>query len=147
MVLSEPETASVGLDLARDQLSEQLSGADADDVKSLGFLAADIAGVVALVSVHRELNRFWWISTLAFVVAAGLLIWALRRQDFRSGPDPLEVYFSASPTPALDAINGLQTARRDIVDKRSQRRRVYQASLVVFVISMVGSTVSFLVVH
>jgi hypothetical protein len=141
------EGANIGLALARDQLSEQLSGADSDDVKALGYLAVDIAAIAALVAAHAMLNRYWWASIVGFACSAAFLMFALRRQEFPSGPNPLEVYASMSASPRLDSIIALVGARLEVIRLRSTRRRFYQWSVWLLVVTSVGSVIGLLEVH
>jgi len=115
----EPTGSEMALSLARDQLSEQLSGVDSDDVKTLGYLGVDVAAALGVVAVHGQLNRFWGAYVVGFAVAALLAIVAIQRHVFYSGPDPLEVYFDVSPSPRLDVVNALVAARDEVKTPRS----------------------------
>jgi hypothetical protein len=65
--------ARISFQLSRDQLGAELSGADSDDFKALGFLAVDVAAIALLVTVHKDLSRYWWTLTFGFALAAALL--------------------------------------------------------------------------
>ncbi|MBJ7594912.1 MAG: hypothetical protein JF886_08630 [Candidatus Dormibacteraeota bacterium] len=87
-VPAEPAGSDIALTLARDQLSEQLSGVDSDDVKTLGYLGVDVAAAIGVVAVHGSLDRFWAAYVAGFALAAVLAIITLQRRVFYSGPDP-----------------------------------------------------------
>lgn len=92
---AEPPAATIALALARDQLGAQLAAADSDDVKALGYLAVDVAGSAALFATRDTLNSRWWWPTVGLAVAALRLIFALLKERYPGGPEPLEVYFAA----------------------------------------------------
>ncbi len=137
---AEPTSASIALELARDQLAAQLAAADSDDVKALGYLAVDVAGSAALFATRDTLNARWWWPTIGLAAAALLLILALLKERYPSGPEPLEVYFGDSETPILDATFAVTAAREEVRRLRSRPRRAwaYRGSLTLTGISVVG---------
>lgn len=145
----EGEAARLAVDLARDQLAEQLAAIDGDDVKALGFLAVEIAAMASLFASRRSLDSLWWLPSIGFGLAAALLMGALSRRRFRPGKEPLEVYFTDSKTPALDVVLALRAARLQIVQIRGSRWRrwPYNLSLVLLAVSVVGGGLTLLGVH
>lgn len=145
----EGEAARLAVDLARDQLAEQLAAIDGDDVKALGFLAVEIAAMASLFASRQSLDTLWWLPCIGFGLAAALLMGALSRRRFRPGKEPLEVYFTDSTTPALDVVLALRAARLQIVQIRGSRWRrwPYNLSLALLAVSVVGGGVTLLGVH
>ena len=57
-VSPEEAAAEMAVNLARDQLLAELSRADGDDVRALGFLAFDLAGAAVIIAARASLDRF-----------------------------------------------------------------------------------------
>ena len=148
-VSEDADTARLAVDLARDQLAQQLAAGDSDDVKALGFLAVELAAMATLFASRDSLNAIWWLPCCGFAVAAVLLLLALRRRSFHVGPEPLEVYFNPSATPSLDLVLELRAAREQVVQVRETRSRrwAYRASLVLLVLSLAGGGLTLLGVN
>jgi hypothetical protein len=127
-------SVGVAIDLARDQLGEQLRRADRDEVKALALLAVDAAGVASLFGNR---GHHWWVPAAAYALAALLLLYVLRRQDYPTGPDPRELYFRGAP---LEAVLALVEARDEVarLRRRFPRRAAYQAAIVLFLVATLG---------
>lgn len=147
--LEQREAARLAVNLARDQLAEQLAAVDSDDVKALGFLAVEVAAMAALFATRTSLDGLWWLPCSGFGLAAVLLMTALGRRRFRPGKEPLGIYFSDTLTPALDLVLALRAARLQIVQVRGSksRRLPYTLSLVLLVLSLVGGGLTLVGVH
>lgn len=138
----------LAFELATTQLAEQLNGADSDDVKSLGYLAVDVAGGAAIFAGHAGLNSFWPAYVAGFAIAAVLLMIALRSTSYFTGPSPLEIYFDKSPTPSLDAILALTAARSAVHQQRlGAPRKFYRASIAMTIVTTAGSALALWLVH
>lgn len=139
--------AQVAFQLSRDQLSAELSGADSDDFKALGFLAVDVAAIALLVTVHKDLSRYWWTLTFGFALSATLLLVSLWRRDFDTGQRPREFYSEALADPGIlsaedllvFASGGLADSRQD--DERTRERKAfwYTGSLACLIVVAVMS--------
>jgi hypothetical protein len=139
----EGPSPQLAFDMATAQLAEQLSGADSDDVKALGYLAVDIGGAAVIFAGHSGLNFLWPLCLSVFGVAALLLVLALRSSIYPTGPNPLEIYYDASETPVLDAILALETARAGVQRIREgSRRRLYRLSVAATVVAIVVSALA-----
>ena len=145
----EPASAPVALELARDQLQAQLSATDSDDLKAFGFFAADLTGAGTMYVSHNVDYHWWFISVLIFMVAATLMMIALKRKTFHPGPEPLAVYFSSSKTPILDAISSVISATEEITIVRAAktRRFVYQLSECLLCLGVLVSALEIWVLH
>lgn len=139
---------AAALDLARDQLQIQLAAKDSDDLKSLGFFAADLAGAAAVFTSRDIDGGYWWVPVAMFGAAGLLMLAVLFNRSFPSGPVPLLVYYSDSGTPILDTIIALQLAAQQVAHNRSKwtRRLPYRVSLWLLVlgIAMTGIVVTVL---
>lgn len=138
--------------LAHEELNAELTGADSDDVKALGFLAVDIAAVALIVSVRRDLDRYWFWTVIGLGASAVLLFGALWRRTFKTGPVPDEFYETAASAGdaeqvALLALEGLAVARTHNERVRRNKGRWYKASLVALAVTAVGGGIYLPVVH
>jgi hypothetical protein len=148
---SPSETAArIGVDLARDELSAELASADSDDVKSLGFLAVDLAAIALIVSVRHDLDRYWYWVAVGLGLSATLLLVALWPRLYTTGPDPMAFYEDDTAEArdaqhvAVLAIAGLSAARQHNESVRRHKGRWYTAGLVTSIVTVVGGG-SFLV--
>jgi hypothetical protein len=65
----------------------QMGDSDMLDLKALGLLAVDAAGVTVLVGTHESMNRFWWIALVLLGGSSFFFYLAIRLTDFNRGPD------------------------------------------------------------
>jgi hypothetical protein len=77
------------------------------DTKALGILAVAAAAIAILVTVHEDVNRFWWIPAVILTVAGGFLIAAIWPRDFYFGPDLLDFHDEMRDLSPLDAAREL----------------------------------------
>jgi hypothetical protein len=139
-------------DLARDQLAAELSGADNDDVKALGFLAFDLAAAAGMVGIRTDLDRYWFFTVIGLGVSACLLIAALWRRTYKTGPNPREFYREAGQAAdpeevALLAMAAILAARATNEEIRRRKAQWYTASLVALIVTAVGSSLYLWLVH
>lgn len=151
---SPSETAArIGVDFARDRLSAALVGADGDDVKSLGFLAVDLAAIALIVGVRQDLDRYWYWVVVGLGVSAALLLIALWPRFYETGPDPI-AFYERDTAGALDAeevaalaIAGLAAARLHNESVRRRKAGWYTAGLMTSIATVVAGGSFLLWVH
>lgn len=152
-VSPEEAAAEMAVDLARDQLLAELSRADGDDVRALGFLAFDLAGAAVIIAARASLDRFWWAAAVGLGAAAALLVAALWRRPMETGPRPRDFYEQAQRESVdrqdvfLLALDLLTRARDHNRRVRAEKARWYTASLVTLIITVVGSGIYLWQVH
>ena len=151
-VSSEEAAARMAADLARDQLTAELSRADSDDLKALALLAFDLAGAALVIQAHASLNRFWWATAAGLGASACLLVVALWRRWLEPGPEPWKFYEEArgaieAKQVALVAVELLTQARDHDRRVRAGKARWYTASLLTLVVTVVGSGIYLWQVH
>jgi hypothetical protein len=123
------DSARLAVDLARDDLAAELSAMDSDDLKSLGYFAAAVAGAAALVAAYRPgdplhpVANAWWVPVSLFAASALSLMISLRKRRFPAGPNPLGIYYSNSPAPMLDAVTDLVRTAEAVRNIRSHWSR------------------------
>jgi hypothetical protein len=73
------------VDRAQAQLDAQAAANDALDLKALGVLAANVAGIAVLAAVHESVE-LWWLPILFFGVGVGFLLAVVWPIDTYAGP-------------------------------------------------------------
>lgn len=76
----------------REQINAQLSNADAQSAKSLGIVAADLAGIALVVASRNALNRFWLATVVGLAISAACLFAPIVARSMADGPDILKFY-------------------------------------------------------
>ena len=135
------------------ELHDEIARADADDLRSLGLLAVDLTAAALLVSVRQVVDRFWYWALVGLGVSVALLLAALWRRSYETGPDPRDFYVNhAAETVdpervALFAMIGLSSSTYHNNMVRRHKGHLYSASLAVLILTVLGGTAFLLGVH
>jgi len=143
--------ARIAVDLARDQLTAELSRGDTDTLATIGILAFELAAAAVVIQARGSLDRFWWATALGLGVSACLLGVSLRRHRLDLGPDPMSFYEGAhgggERKVTLIALEDLRQSRAFNERAWVRRARWFRASMWVLGITVIGSALYLPLVH
>ncbi len=83
---------------AQRQIGLQYETADAQDIKTLGMIAAAIAGAAFVASAQHHWREVWGGPIVLVVLAIGALVWSLWQESFQRGPQVPLLYRTFSGT-------------------------------------------------
>jgi hypothetical protein len=131
---------------ARDQLDTQMATSDSQVAKSLGIVAADLAGVGLLVVSRSALNRFWLASALGLLFSAGCLLATVGWRALLDGPDVAKFYEDhlgepASTTKYAMYLGLLQSLNKNKASLKGWRRRVFFGGVLALVVTALASAI------
>lgn len=137
---------------AREQVNSQLAAADAQSAKSLGIVAADLAGIALVVASRTALNRFWLATIVGLVVSAVGLFAPIVARSMADGPEVVKFY---EEHVGRDIATAQYDLYRELATSLAENKRTlggwrsvsFRLGVLAIVVTAVGSAVYLPVVH
>lgn len=133
----------------RAQLDGQLRDNDALDVKALGILGADAAGLGVLIVAHEVINTLWWIPALVLGVSILLLFVVLWPRGLDTGPNWRTFYERYGGEAAADVGRQMLSELLDAVERNNDNLSsshgkifVLKAAFSLLVASLIGAGIA-----
>lgn len=144
-VADETAIADMMIVRAQGRIDTQLRDAETLAVKALGVLAVDAAAVALMVSVHRDVSRYWPAPTIALGVAGLGLLWAVWPAKLDTGPDTRAFFETFGGGFELETKRQMLSDLLAAVDKNDADRRlrmkdrVFKLAFALLVVSLLGA--------
>ncbi|HUY96342.1 MAG TPA: hypothetical protein VMW47_01745 [Verrucomicrobiae bacterium] len=137
---------------AREQLDAQLATIDAQNLKSLGIVAANFAGIGLVIATHNALNRYWPATVVGLVVSVVFLILSAINRKVKSGPDLRQFYQKHVADSSAAMRFAMYEALLASIGMNDQivtgwKRNFFWVGLIALGITAIGSLVYLPVVH
>ena len=133
----------------RAQLDGQLRDNDALDVKALGILGADAAGLAVLIAAHDVIDALWWIPALGLGVSILLLFVALWPRRLDTGPNWRTFYERYGGGAAADVGRQMLSELLDAVERNNESLSrphgkifVFKAAFALLVALLIGAGIA-----
>jgi hypothetical protein len=91
------------VEVAGNQLDQQLESSDSHDAKALGLLAVDVGAVAGAIAVSPSWTPCWIVPIVLAVISALGFLETVRSRQYNFGPDLREFYERHGAGPLGDA--------------------------------------------